>query len=218
MSLSYPRSASTNQLCGKELVIAPVGYKNSIVMLRHPVGFKNSGGGDNRPMALTFLYVIVGRTFRLLVGRLASDAHQDVEIAVLRHELVILRRRVKRPRYCAADRAVLTTFAQLLPRRLWHDFLVKPETVMRWHRQLVAAKWTHPRRRPGRSALEQHLVDLIVRIARENRRWGYMRIRGELRKLCLSVSATSIRSVLLRNNLGPAPRRSARTWRQFLKA
>lgn len=72
-------------------------------------------------MALTFLYVIVGRTFRLLFGRLGSDAHKDIEIAVLRHELAILRRQVKRPRYCAADRAVLATFAKLLPRRLWHD-------------------------------------------------------------------------------------------------
>lgn len=96
--------------------------------------------------------------------------------------------------------------------------MVKPETILRWNRQLVAAKWTYPQRRPGRPPLDRHLVDLIVRLARENRRWGYMRIQGELRKLGLSVSATSIRSVLLRNNLGPTPRRSSLTWRKFLKA
>lgn len=88
---------------------------------------------------------------------------------------------------------------------------------MRWHRQLVAAKWTCPQRRPGRPALDQHLVDLIVRLARDNRRWAYRRIQGEIRKLGFSVSATSIRSVLLRHNLGPAPRKSSMSWRQFLK-
>jgi hypothetical protein len=88
---------------------------------------------------------------------------------------------------------------------------------LRWHRRLVAAKWTYPRRRAGRPALDQQLVDLIVRLARENRRWGYRRIQGELKKLGFSVSANSIRSVLVRNNLGPAPRKSSVTWRQFLK-
>lgn len=169
-------------------------------------------------MALTFLYVIVGRTFRLLFGRLRSDAHKDVQIAVLRHELGILRRQVKRPKYSPADRAVLATLGQLLPRRLWHDLLVRPETIMRWHRRLVAAKWTYLQRRPGRPVLDQHLVDLIVRLARENPRWGYHRIQGELRKLGFSVSATSIRTILIRNNLGPAPRKPSVTWRQFLKS
>lgn len=126
-----------------------------------PVRFKNSADSDNRLMALTFLYVIVSRMFRLLFGRPRSDAHKDVEIAVLRHQLAILRRHVKRPKYSATDRAVLATFAQLLPRRLWQSFLVKPETIMRWHRRLVAAKWTYPQRGPGRPALDQHLVILL---------------------------------------------------------
>jgi putative transposase len=112
----------------------------------------------------------------------------------------------------------LATLAQLLPRRLWHNFVVKPETIMGWHRRLVSAKWTYSQRRPGRPALDQHLVDLIVRLARENRRWGYRRIQGELGKLGLRVSATTIRTILIRNNLGPAPRRSSVTWRQFLEA
>nr|MDP9343596.1 helix-turn-helix domain-containing protein [Actinomycetota bacterium] len=94
--------------------------------------------------------------------------------------------------------------------------LVRPETLLRWHRQLVARKWTTPHRHPGRPALDPEVRALILRLARENPRWGYMRIRGELLKLGVRVSATTIATALRRAGLGPAPRRGP-TWSQFLR-
>ncbi len=92
-----------------------------------------------------------------------------------------------------------------LPRSHWSSFLVTPDTIMRWHRRLVTRKWTQAQPRGGRPALADHTVALILRLARENPRWGYQRIQGELNKLGISVSATTIRTVLLRNGLRPAP-------------
>jgi len=105
-----------------------------------------------------------------------------------------------------------------LPRWRWSSFLVTPDTILRWHRRLVARKWTQAQRRGGRPALADHVIALILRLARENPRWGYRRIQGELKKLGISVSATSIRTVLLGNGLQPAPLRVSVTWRAFLRA
>jgi putative transposase len=96
-------------------------------------------------------------------------------------------------------------------------FLVRPETLLRWHRSLVARKWTRPHRTPGRPAIDPEVSTLILRLARENPRWGYMRIKGELGKLGIRASATSIAMLLRRAGVGPAPRRGP-TWREFLKA
>jgi putative transposase len=104
----------------------------------------------------------------------------------------------------------------MLRRESWGAFLVRPETLLRWHRQLVAKKWTRPHRPPGRPALDPEVRELILRLGRENARWGYMRIRGELLKLRVKVSATTIAAVLRRNGLGPAPRRGP-TWKEFLR-
>jgi len=95
---------------------------------------------------------------------------------------------------------------------------VTPDTIMRWHRRLVTRKWTHPHRRGGRPPLADQVVALILQLARENPRWGYRRIKGELKKLGIRVSATTIRTVLLGNGLRPAPRRASVTWRAFLRA
>ncbi len=104
----------------------------------------------------------------------------------------------------------------MLSREAWDAFLVRPETLLRWHRQLVAKKWTKPHRPPGRPALDPEVRELILRLGRENPRWGYMRIRGELLKLGVRVSATTIATVLRGAGLGPAPRRGP-TWSQFLR-
>ena len=104
-----------------------------------------------------------------------------------------------------------------LPRKRWSVFLVTPDTILRWHRRLVTRKWTRPSRRGGRPPLADHLIALILRLARENPRWGYRRIQGELKKLGIQVSATTIRTVLLGNRLRPAPRRASVTWRAFLR-
>ena len=108
--------------------------------------------------------------------------------------------------------------SRALPRRRWSIFLVTPDTIMRWHRRLVDRKWTPPDHRGDRPPLADHLIALILRLARENPRWGYRRIQGELKKLGIRVSATTIRTVLLGNGLLPAPRRASVTWRAFLRA
>src|SRR6266536_4041115 len=123
-------------------------------------------------MALSFLYLLARWLVGRLLGRLRSEHAKDVEIAVLRHQLEVLRRQVKRPELRPADRAFLAVLSRALPRRRWSIFLVTPGTILRWHRRLVARKWTQPCRRGGRPPLDDHLVALILRLARENPRWG----------------------------------------------
>jgi transposase InsO family protein len=158
---------------------------------------------------------------RRLVGAVglgpAPDA-RDVEIAVLRHQLSVLARQVTRPRYSPTDRMVLAWLAKLLPRDRWRAFLVRPATLLRWHRELVARRWTYPATGRGKRGLPEATVDLVLRLARENPRWGYLRIVGEMRKLGVAVSATSVRAILRRHDVGPAPRRGGPSWVEFLRA
>jgi putative transposase len=168
-------------------------------------------------MALSFLYVALRGLVGAACGRCRSENAKDIEIAVLRHQVAILRRQVKRPAFGPSDRAVVALLSRLLPRRSWALFLVTPDTVLRWHRDLVRRKWTHERR-CGRPPLAEDIVALIVRLAEENPRWGYQRIQGEMKKLGIAVSASSVRNVLRRAGLHPAPRRSGPTWRQFLRS
>jgi putative transposase len=143
---------------------------------------------------------------------------KDIEIAVLRHQLMLLRRQVTRPRFAPADRMVLATLARRLPRARWPVFLVTPTTLLRWHREVVARRWTYRAVGRGRPGLAPEVVDLVGRMAQENPRWGYQRIVGECRKLGVMVSATSVRRILRRNRLGPAPRPSGPSWTAFLRA
>jgi hypothetical protein len=162
-------------------------------------------------------FVLLRRVLGLLGMGPTPDA-KDVEIAVLRHQLTVLRRQVARPRYTPSDRLVLAVLARLLPRRRWSAFLVTPATLLRWHRDLVRRRWTYPHR-PGRPReLGPSVVELVLRMARENPRWGYQRIAGECAKLGIQVSSTSIRNILRRHRLGPAPRRDGPGWTQFLRA
>jgi putative transposase len=105
----------------------------------------------------------------------------------------------------------------VVPRRSWHAFLITPETLLRWHRRIVARRWTYPHRRPGRPPIDQEVRELILRLARENSHWGYVRIVGELRKLGITVSATLVRNVLARAGVPPAAERAASSWRSFLR-
>jgi putative transposase len=196
-----------------ELRAEPVGSRNSIAAGQR---LKRSDLQQCRAVIRSLLYLLLRRVLGLFRSdeRIAADA--EFEVAVLRHQVAILRRQVKRPVYRASDRAFLAAASRMLRREAWEAFLVRPENLLRWHRQLVAKKWTRPHRLPGRPALDLEVRDLILRLGRENPKWGYMRIQGELLKLGVKVSATTIATVLRRNGLGPAPRRGP-TWREFLR-
>jgi putative transposase len=148
----------------------------------------------------------------------SDTAAKDAEILVLRHQLAVLRRQVTRPRFTWSDRALVALLVGLVPRELWGSFLVTPQTILGWHRSLVRRRSTFPHRRPGRPALPKETMELICRLARENPRWGYLRIVGELKKLGVTVSKTSVAMVLRRHGLPPAPRREGPTWSEFLSA
>jgi transposase len=143
---------------------------------------------------------------------------KDAEILVLRHQLAVLRRQVGRPRFSWSDRALVSLLSGLVPRDRWRSFLVTPQTVLDWHRRLVRRHWTYPHRHPGRPSLPEETVELICCLARENPRWGYMRIVGELKKLGIAVSKGSVAAVLRRYGLPPAPRRQGPSWTEFLRA
>ena len=143
-----------------------------------------------------------------------------MEIVVLRHQLKVLQRQVKgRPRYRPADRALLAALSRVLGRARWRAFLVKPETLLRWHREASRRHWRRWRaqRRGGRPSLPEGTVELIVRLGRENRSWGCVRVQGELAKLGIRVGATTVRRILRRAGLGPAPRRG-QGWAEFLRS
>jgi putative transposase len=165
----------------------------------------------------SLLYLLLRRLLGLFRSSERTVAEADLEIVVLRHQLAVLRRQVKRPAYRASDRALLAAASRLLPRQMWRSFLVRPETLLRWHRELVARKWTKPHRRTGRPAIDPGIRNLVLRLAKENPRWGYRRIQGELLGLSIRLSATSIATILRRAGLDPAPRRGP-TWTQFLRS
>jgi transposase len=164
------------------------------------------------------VHLMLRRLVRLAAGRSAAAA-LEVENAVLRHQLVVLRRTVKRPELRRRDRVVWATASGLMPRERWPVLLVSPQTLLRWQRELVRRKWTYRRRRRGdRPPLDRQHRELVLRLARENPRWGCVRIQGELRKLGFRVGATTIRSLLRQAGLGPAPRRNGPSWSEFLRA
>ncbi|MFD8385497.1 integrase core domain-containing protein [Streptomyces sp. NPDC059679] len=170
-------------------------------------------------MGLRLLYLIFCRLLGclLLLGR--STAANNAEILALRHEVAVLRRQVERPRLSWADRAVLSALARHLPSVLRRHRLVTPGTLLAWHRRLVHWKWRPAAVGSGRPPLPEATVALIQRLARENPTWGYVRIQGELRRLGHRVAAATIRRVLRRSGLPPAPQRaSQQTWRSFLRA
>jgi transposase InsO family protein len=163
------------------------------------------------------VYVFACRLFALVLLLAGSDRSKELELLVLRHELSVMRRQARRPQLTESDRLLLAALSRLIPRRSWHAFFVTPETLLRWHRRIVARRWTYLQRRPGRPPIDQVVRALILRLARENRHWGYVRIVGELRKLEITVSATLVRNVLARAGIPPAPERACSRWRSFLR-
>jgi putative transposase len=173
-------------------------------------------------MLLPLLYGLLRLLLDLLLVRCRSEASLQSEVLLLRHQVRVLRRQAKRPRWQPADRLLLAALSRRLPRPAWASFLVSPETILRWHRELVRRKWAafgrRPRRHLGRPPMPTECQQLILRLARENTGWGYRRIKGELHKLGHQVSATAIRGILRRHRVPPAPRRAGLSWQRFLRA
>jgi putative transposase len=169
-------------------------------------------------VALRLVYLMLTRVLSWLALLAHTDAAKDVEILVLRHEVAVLRRHHPRPRLSWVDRALLSALSRLLPVDLRRLRLVSPRTLLRWHAQLVARRWTYPRRQPGRPPVAPPIRALVLRMARENPRRGYRRIQGELVGLGHQVAASTVWTILKAAGLDPAPRRSGPTWRQFLTA
>jgi transposase len=145
-----------------------------------------------------------------------SERSKELEILVLRHELAILRRQPRRARLRPVDRAILAALARALPQSAWTSLSVSRATLLRRHRQLVRRRWTYPHRRPGRPPLDRRIHALVARLARESPAWGYRRIVGELQNLGISA-ATSVRTILARHGLRPAPQRDELSWRNVLR-
>jgi len=170
-------------------------------------------------MVLSLVYLVFVALLRLVAGGRRSELAKDVELLVLRHELAVLRRQHPRPRMSPADRALFAGLVRLLPRSRRAGLVVSPRTVLRWHRDLVRRRWAQPRVRYGRPSVDAEVLRLVLRLATENPRWGYQRIVGELRKLGVPVSPSTVRRTLLDAGLEPAPRRSSGpSWREFLQA
>jgi putative transposase len=174
----------------------------SIVLLRLPY------------LALTSVFAFI----RLLP---MSDTDKDIEILTLRHQLAILQRQIGKPRLTPPDRAFLAALLHRLPRpklRQLH-LIVSPDTVLRWHRDLLRrnhAKQSRPKR-AGRPPTVRSIQALVVRLARENSSWGYRRIHGELAALGIKVAPSTVWEILQRNGIEPSPERDRQTWAAFLR-
>jgi putative transposase len=179
-------------------------------------------------MVWCVLLHLVGLIVDLLSGARRKDDEKDLQIALLRHQVRLLQRRVPRPpRLSRWEKLTLAALTARLVRITKQPrsalarvvLLVQPETVLKWHRELVRRKWTY-RREPtqGRPPVSTELEALILRLAAENPRWGYGRLQGELAKLGHVLRRSTVRDVLKRRHIPPAPQRGQRTstWRQFL--
>jgi putative transposase len=167
---------------------------------------------------LSFAYRAFVALLRLVVRRDAATAALEAEVLVLRHEVALLRRSDRRPGLRWSDRAYLAALVRLLPTDRRAGLMVAPATLVGWHRDLVRRRWAYPHRRGGRPGIDPELRALVLRLARENPRWGYQRIVGELARLGIATSTTTVRRVLGAARLPGAPRRTGPSWSEFVRA
>jgi transposase len=167
---------------------------------------------------LSVVYLVVRCLLGCQMVLARRAASKDAELLVLRHENAVLRRQIRRVRYQPADRLWLAALSRLIPRRRWGEvFAVTPATLLAWHRQLVARRWDYTRRRcPGRPPTAAAIRKLVIRIATDNPAWGHRRVQGELVKLGHLIAASTVWQILHDAGIGPAPRRTGPTWKQFL--
>src|SRR5262252_1102491 len=174
-------------------------------------------------MCLRFAFLLVTRVTAWLRLSRREEAWQTAEILILRHQLAVLQRRQpRRPHLNWADRALLATPLSVIPkaRRQGLRLLVTPDTILRWHRDILHRPWA-ARSMPGkagRPATRRNIKALVLRLARENPEWGYRRIDGELAGLGVNVAASTVWEILKANGIDPAPRRTGPTWSQFLRS
>jgi putative transposase len=173
---------------------------------------------------LRLAYLGVTNALALLRLLPMSDRAKDAEILALRHQITVLERRMhgEKIRFAPADRAFLAALLHRLPRDVLRRIrlLVRPETVLRWHRDLVAhqhAVVSRPKR-AGRPPTVRSIRTLVLRLARENSSWGYRRIHGELLVLGVKVAASTVWEILTDAGIDPAPQRTSQTWAAFLRS
>src|SRR2546423_3416327 len=147
-------------------------------------------------LILSFGSMILRQMLQLVLLALRGDRANEVEILVLRHQVAVLRRQVRRLDLEPADRAVLAGLSRLLPRVRWAAFFVTPATLLRWHRRLIARRWTYSSRSLGRPSATAQVRELVLRLARENPSWGCRRMQGELAGLGYWLRGSPILGIL----------------------
>ena len=172
-------------------MIRRVGSRNSTHFL-WPAASPLTEARHDPLVALRLIYQMFSKVLSWIVLRTHCDTAKEIEILVLRHQLAVLRRRTPRPRITWTDRALIAALARLLPVRRRIGMLVAPATILRWHHQLVARRWTTQPIRPGRPAVPAGLRALVLRLATENPTWGYRRIHGELVSLGYQIGASTV--------------------------
>jgi putative transposase len=174
-------------------------------------------------MCLRFVFLLFTRAAAWLRLSQREEAWKTAEILILRHQLTVLQRRQPcRPRLNWADRALLAVLLAVIPkaRRQVLRLLVTPDTILRWHRDLVRRRWAarSAHARTGRPTTRRNIQALVRRLARENPEWGYRRIHGELAGLGVKVAASTVWEILRTSGLQPARRLNGPTWSQFLRS
>jgi len=179
--------------------------------------FQECPGRRNWAMALSFLYLAFIRILQLVRLSRRDGDELAIEVVILRHEVAVLRRQVVRPALQPSDRALFAGLNRLMDRSRRGRFFVQPETLLRWHRDLVRRQRTCARR-PGRPGIPAGTVAIILRLGRENPTWGYRRIQGELATMGVVLAPSSVWAILRRHGLDPSPMRRGPTWSEFLRS